>query len=557
MKKDMHNMKFKNQLYIAFTIVIVLVSILIISGLYLIQWNNYRKQAEIKLGTQAKQIAINIDNKMDYYMAFAKLLVLNTNLIQALEKDDFATAQKVVTLEIKKLMDLNIGKVNKITLYRNTQNELDKNKQSKSPRSDRFNDGSELIWTRAYLTERNEKVFSMYQKVFQTNLQQEYYLEVCIYETELSAFFNKDHSGFIISIMNDGMLMSSSDREYLYKTLIDQDKASQSIPQIISREVDKNVIHVSAKCKTGWDLNIDQDMSYISRNFLEGFFGIVPVILVAIAATIMFISVISKRLSNRMNSLHKKIDYISQWELTQDLRMDGNDEFKILADALDETRQRILSLIAQINNTNELKRISEMTALRSQIKSHFLFNSLSTIKWLSRQNNQQALSEAVDKLSYILRYSLSLDEDFVLLSSEVEHLKSYIYLEKLRYHEGVRVHIDIGEELMSCKTVKLILQPLVENSIYHGRREDGSTLNITIYSYTDENNYYLVVEDDGNGMQDEKIHEMYTAEGEEDEGYGLKNVLNRVRMCTGDSGSLTIQSKPLSYTKTTIRQPKT
>lgn len=555
MKNDMHNIKFKNQLYIAFSIVITMVSLIILLGLYFILWNNYRDQASITLENQAKQIAINIDNKMDYYLSFANLLVLNSDLIRALEKDDFVTAEAVLNLETKKLINLNIGKVHKISLYRNGEDIFNKDKKSFKHIINPFEDIYEVVWTETYLNERNEKAYSMYQKVFQTNLKQEYYMEVSIYETELLAFFNKDHAGYRISIMNNGMLMSSSDRSYLNETVIDQDK---QLDKSIADKKNRNAIHVSAKCKTGWEVNIDQDMSYISRSFLEGFFGIIPVILSAIAIAIMFISVISKRLSKRMNSLHKKIDYISQWELTQDLRMDGNDEFKILADAVDETRQRILSLIEQINNTNELKRISEMTALRSQIKSHFLFNSLSTIKWLSRQNNQKALSEAVDKLSYILRYSLSLDEDFVSLSSEVEHLQSYIYLEKLRYHEGVMVHIDIDEALMACKTVKLILQPLVENSIYHGRREDGSALNITIYSYSDEENYYLVVEDDGNGMDDENIREIYNSEGDDvHDGYGLKNVINRVRLCSGESGTLTIQSKPLYYTKITICQSKT
>ena len=558
MKNRLQNLSFKKQLFLDFAIVIIIVSLLILQGLYVILWNSYRGQAITALNDKARQIAINIDNKLVYYLSLSRMLILNDQLIAALENDEWDRAQAVLDQETRKLASLNSGKVHSIKIYTNDDHPVGEGWESFSTVREHLSDGSELIWTGSYLNDRNEKVFAMFQKIYQKNLNREYYLEMCIYETELLAFFNVDSSGNKIYILNQGMLMSSTDRDEFRSVLSQQRKTGDNqLPDtmLTSR---MGEIDVTAELNTGWTVNIKAKSSYISRNFLKGYLGIIPAILIAMGCAFLFVSIFSKKLSRRMESLHQKIDYISQWDLKQDLQIGGNDEFKVLADALDQTRLRILNLIDQIKQTNELKRVAEMTALRSQIKSHFLFNSLSSIKWLSRQNNPAKLSQAVDKLSFILRYSLSLDEDHVLLSTEVEHLRAYVFLEKLRYNDSIIVHIDIDEDLLTCKTVKLILQPLVENSIYHGRREDSSPLSITIYSFEDDDYYYLVVEDDGNGMSETQIREIIGSDSvrNEDAGYGLKNVINRLRICTGDHDVLSIESKPQVYTKTTIRQPK-
>jgi YesN/AraC family two-component response regulator/sensor histidine kinase YesM len=553
MKIRRSDLKFKTQLFIDFAIVILLVSFLILIGLYMILWNNYRIQASKTLKNQAGQIAINIDNKMDYYLSLANLLILNSNLIQSLEEDDFANAEFVLNRETKKLSNLNTAKVHEIKLYRNDATAKNELNASILHVFNQLDATTDIIWSGTYLNDHNEKVFSLFQKIYQTNLNSEYILEISIYETELLAFFNRDPSGNEISVTNNGMLMSYSKRNDFYNLLVKQGIAYPLEVQSSTQSTGKKVINGSALCKLGWEVRINADFSSINRSFLSGYLSILPALFIAMAVAFIFISLISKRLNERMQHLHEKITYLSQWDLTKDLRIDGSDEFKVLSDVLDDTRKQILSLIDQINRTNDLKRIAEMTALRSQIKSHFLFNALSTIKWLSRQNDQKSLSLAVDKLSYILRYSLSLDEDYVLLSNEVEHLKSYVFFEQLRHSDGITVHVDIDEDLYPCKTIKLILQPLVENSIYHGRREDGSPLNITIYSYDTDTEYFLIVEDDGNGMTEQKIQEVYSAKNagseNKDDGYGLKNVIKRL-------SELTILSDPGHFTKTTIRQLK-
>ena len=351
--------------------------------------------------------------------------------------------------------------------------------------------------------------------------------------------------------------MSSSERSDFRDYLFANDRGEFiGIPADLLKNSEE-YFQAIAKCNIGWDVIIAANFIFLDQSFVKMYRGLIPVVLFIMILAGFFTSLISARLNHRFRVLRRKIDYISQWDLTQNLRMDGNDEFKLLGDSLENTKQRILGLITQINNINELKRTAEISALRAQINSHFLFNALSSIKWLARYDDKKALAEAVDKLAIFLRYSLSLEENQVPLSSEIEHLNAYIYLQKQRYHDEVNIHTDIDSELLSCRTVKLILQPLVENSIYHGRRENGSPLNISIYTYFDDQSYTLVVEDDGNGMSEERIQEIL--KGNNDvfkSSFGLKNVITRLQLCSNGLAEFKVESKPDTFTKISICQSR-
>lgn len=170
--------------------------------------------------------------------------------------------------------------------------------------------------------------------------------------------------------------------------------------------------------------------------------------------------------------------------------------------------------------------------------------------------NQQ--TKAVDSLALFLRYSLETKGNQVPLEEEIRQLNAYAYLQSLRYRDEIRLRIDVDACLMQCQTVRMILQPLVENAIYHGRRIDGSTLNISIYSEYDAEYYYLMIEDDGNGIFQQTIEALRKGEKvSARSGYSLENVISWLRICLWDSSEelLKIRSTPGEYTVITIHQP--
>jgi len=521
---------------------------------------SYHEQEHQALRSYGQQISVNIDTRVNYFITYLSLLSMDRVLLEAMENEEYQHVEARLGTMTTEFMSLHSGRVRDIRLYLNGNLDSSDVMVNTKLIFDEFAPGKtafreNYFLTGTYLNSRNEKIFSLFTKVYQLNPEREYFLEMRVYETELLGFFNEDTSGSNIYILTDDYLTSMSDRN-LFGPLLYRSRENDSL------SVSQNDVEMLADTITipggssGFDVIVEPSPEYLDRGYRIMLFRLIPVIIFVLLSSLLFTFLISINFKNRLKTLQGKIAAVSNWELNTNLEIDGRDEFGLLAEELDDTRERILDLIVQNNDINELKRVAEMSALRAQINSHFLFNSLSSIKWLSRQDNKEVLSDAVEKLALFLRYSLVLDENQVPLHKELSQLEAYVYLQKLRYGDELHVHIDIDEELLSCKTVKLVLQPLVENSIIHGRREDGKLLNITIYTYSDGEYYNLIVEDDGIGMSQEMIDNIYSGiEITSQSGCGLKNVIERVKMCSDGLGDVIIESQYGVCTKTTIRQP--
>lgn len=561
---------FRTQLNISFTLIILFIIITVMTLIHFVLRNSFHDQERLALQTQARQIAINIDNRMDNYMSYLRLLSRDPMLISTMENGDYQRVKRQLELSAREYLDINAGRISAMRVYRNgiygvvdglgNINEIISafERDTASPGmwiSMRYRD--KYYVTGAYLNSRNEKVFSVFKRVYQTNANRVYYLEMCLYETEVFGFFNEHTEGGDVSVFFGDKLMSMSNRDQ-FSRLLYQGQSVKSFG--VDRElipVPKNGIVVSSSLSNGLNASIQTNSDYLDRGYRLMVIRLVPIIGAVMAVALVFVALISVRFNRRLKTLQRKIADLSRWNLEAELSISGKDEFALLSVQLDETRHRIIELIQKNDDTNELMRVSEMSALRAQINSHFLFNSLSSIKWLSRLDRKEALAEAVDCLALFLRYSLSLKEDQVKLESELKQLEAYIYLQKLRYGEELNVHIDIDEELLGEKTLKLVLQPLVENAIYHGRRENGTPLSVTVYSHMDDMSFDLVVEDDGNGIPPERIQEIQDGRVEVSQsGYGLKNVMARIKMSLEGKGSLSIDSQMGVFTRITVRQPR-
>lgn len=560
--KLLYRLKFRTQIIGSFAIIICFVTAATFLLLHTLLRESYRAQESAVLETHGRQISINIENRMAYFMSYLQLLARDSSLLLAMENDSFDQVAVQLAETVDEFMKLNGGRVSTIRIYRknvythidglgNTQDIFRFFEQENAPLQN-------TLATGTYLNNRNEKVFSIFKKIYQTNPGREYYLEICVYETELYGFFNKDHGGNTIYLFYEDALISTNDRQNFSKRLYQQSEMGGGVITRAQMAIPAHAIVISEKSASGLEVLIETNAQYLEQGYFTLLVRMLPVLFTMLLMAFVVAGVLTTQVNRRLGTLQEKIVDISNWNLAQKVHIDGADEFSILAQELEETRMRILGLVEQNNKTHELMRIAEMSALRSQINSHFLFNSLSSIKWLARADSPEKLAEAVDSLALFLRYSLAIHENQILLSNEIKQLEAYTHLQSLRYGDEVNVQIDIDTELMDCKTVRLILQPLVENAIYHGRRASGAKLNITIYSYWDEQYYYLVVEDDGNGIAPEMLRSIQNGKNSNaGSGYGLRNVVDRVQMCLGDNSSEVIQikSRPNTYTTITIRQP--
>lgn len=219
-------------------------------------------------------------------------------------------------------------------------------------------------------------------------------------------------------------------------------------------------------------------------------------------------------------------------------------------------------LDAKVREQENLKK-AELKALQAQINPHFLYNTLDTIVWMAEAKKTDQVIEIVRALSSFFRIALSRGKDWISIRNEIEHVRSYLYIQKIRYRDILDYEFDIDERILSGTILKLTLQPLVENALYHGikNKRNGGTIKISASKVGDDL-VLLEVCDDGVGLTPYKLGKIRDQLNEEsdvvlrvDEGFGLDNVNKRIKLYYGKQYGLSIESRYQEGTKITVAIP--
>ena len=205
---------------------------------------------------------------------------------------------------------------------------------------------------------------------------------------------------------------------------------------------------------------------------------------------------------------------------------------------------RLEELMKQSRREQENLKKSELRALQAQINPHFLYNTLDAIVWLAESGSTDEVVHITRALSDFFRISLSQGRDWIEVAEELKHLRGYLTIQKVRYRDILDYEIDVPEEAQEGLILKLLLQPLVENAIYHGikfRRRGGK---VRVVGRREGEQLHFAVIDNGPGMTEERLLEVISSLGEEDAsaGYGLSNVDRRIRLYYGIKQGLRIHS---------------
>jgi two-component system sensor histidine kinase YesM len=207
-------------------------------------------------------------------------------------------------------------------------------------------------------------------------------------------------------------------------------------------------------------------------------------------------------------------------------------------------------LDAKIKEQENLKK-AELKALQAQINPHFLYNTLDTIVWLAEANKTQQVIEIVRALSSFFRITLSKGKDWIPILQEIEHVRSYLTIQKMRYRDILDYQIEVDEEILDGNILKLTLQPLVENALYHGikNKRNGGVITVRAKRAA-QDQVSLEVQDDGVGFTPYKLSQIQAALQEDageitlkESGFGLENVDKRIKLYYGKQYGLTIQSQ--------------
>lgn len=219
---------------------------------------------------------------------------------------------------------------------------------------------------------------------------------------------------------------------------------------------------------------------------------------------------------------------------------------------------KIKELMNQIVREQETKRLSELKALQAQIQPHFLYNTLDSIIWMAEMNKVDEVVKMTSALSRLLRASIGKGEELVPIAVELEHVENYLMILNIRYRNKFTYSIDVDPELLQGKILKIVLQPLVENAVYHGIKHKADAGRIRITGRKTGGVVELKVADDGVGM-DAAIVQTLLDKGrfsETGKGVGLQNVNHRLKLYFGEAFGLQFESEPDEGTTVTLRIPE-
>ena len=267
-------------------------------------------------------------------------------------------------------------------------------------------------------------------------------------------------------------------------------------------------------------------------------------------------------------------ELINCQNVRQEFCYEGNDEIALLTKSYNqmllssnEMLDREKQYSHQLEEKNDaieleqrLKRRAELQALQAQINPHFLYNTLDSIRWKAEAAGAEDISRMVRDLANFFRIGLSRGREIIPLEQEICHVRSYLDIQKMRYGDRLDYQIRIPEELKKLYTVKLLIQPLAENSIYHGIKESDRKGTILITAGEETGGFYLCVRDDGLGISQETLTilnaDLKRGVTVSDGGYGIFNVNERVRLYFGPDYGLELRSCAGEWTEAVIHLPK-
>lgn len=282
---------------------------------------------------------------------------------------------------------------------------------------------------------------------------------------------------------------------------------------------------------------------------------ILSVVAVNIVLCFMLSSFISHRQFAPLRSLSQLISQARHQNFQEYVGVTSNDEIGILATEFNNMSQHLERMINTVYAAEIKQKEAEFSALQAQINPHFLYNTLDTIYWLARLEKANESAELVRILGELFRLSLNKGSGITTVENEVNHLSCYLLIQRKRHQQAITVSLDVAPETMIAKTVKLVLQPLVENAFLHGVSSLQSNGTISVTVSRQQNNLVYQICDNGVGITTEQVHLLLTEN--KSSGLGIKNVHERIQLLFGEQYGVFIESLPGHGTTVTVVQPFT
>ncbi len=359
-----------------------------------------------------------------------------------------------------------------------------------------------------------------------------------------------DSTGTVLAV--NGAELSGTD---IRDTLPDWETLADHEVQTLTDSGGKDLICLSSDAGMNVKLLILKDQSELLRNVRSVPLRLISVLLVLLIITAGIILYMSRNMNRRLQKIHKGMQAIGSGHFDEKIEDLGRDEFGVMAREVNQMGSRLNQLIEENYQKQLTIKSSELNLLQEQINPHFLYNALAVISSLGMQERAQRTVQSIRYLADFYRISLNKGRKVITVREEIDLLNSYMKIQLLRFSDLVEIDYLVEPEVEEYYTIKLLLQPLVENAIHHAREEE-TFLSILVKAYEEHDRICFDVEDNGMGIPPEEVERLQKELQRQEEGFGLKNVDNRIKLAYGSEYGVTIFSVQGEGTRIHLEIPK-
>jgi len=359
-----------------------------------------------------------------------------------------------------------------------------------------------------------------------------------------------DAAGYAYLIDKSGEIIYHPKQKLIFSGLFEENNlaAAEYVDGIHQESFDgagRQVI-VKTVSYTGWRI-----VSVIPNSEFAVTFSQLRILVIAIVGMTIFLvtimnTFVSARVADPIKRLDQSVGELESGNLDLDIYIGGPYEVEHLGKTISTTVSQMRGLMDDIVVEQEEKRKSEFDALQAQINPHFLYNTLDSIIWMIESDRYKEAISMVRALASLFRIALSKGNLIIPIRAELQHAQHYMYIQNIRYKNKFTVEYDVDPSIEDCTTIKLIIQPLLENAIYHAMEMMDGDGEILIRGRRLNEDIYIEIRDNGLGMTPEKVAGLFSGEissGTKGSGIGLKNVHQRIQLYYGSAYGLEIESE--------------
>ena len=560
MIKFFRNMKFRYKLITTY----ILLGIIPMTIMGLVWYNQTRtilmKQEKSSIENYLTQAVSNMDNQLRIYNNLSDYIAFNQQISHVVSHeydsyyDMYNQFSNVLDPMLASLKYFH-SDINQITIY--TKNNVVKHNTTLAPITEIENEdwykiikgNNDIHW---FVSQDEKKVFCARNIPTLENNYEVGVLYVQVdYEKLFESFKQMNDSNYGIFIMDE-----LGNNIFNFDQFEDPNKSRKMTFDEFNKGIGKENIYTivtAHSVNNNWTVSLykPQKLIYESTNFMIT--GNVIAIMLLIVFSIIITSVLSKVMVSGLEKLRANMEEVEKGNMEITVKSNNEDEVGALIRGFEKMILQIKALIEDVYESRLIQKDYEMKALQAQINPHFLYNSLSLINWMALETDQEDISKITLSLSTFYRTALNKGKNMLRVRDEIKNMRSYLDIQLMMHDYEFDVDVQVEEDILDYNILNLILQPLIENAINHGidLKTNGRGC-IKIIGEKQNDEIVLIVSDNGVGMSNEQAESILTNKSN---GYGVKNVNERIKLYYGEQYQLKIESEIGIGTKVKVTIP--